>query len=94
VDDDGDHGGGIIPRPLLSYWTRSSLAVATGPGSTLRDWHSTWSRGTHGDDEARVSETGHMAVSGGAGASASMRGVPDAAVLLGWMSGFVDLSYL
>lgn len=93
-DGDGDHGGGIISRPLLSYWTRSSLAVATGPGSTFWDWNSTWSRGTHGDGEATVSETGHMAISGGAGVSTSTRGGPDAAVLLGWMSGFVDLSYL
>ena len=90
VDNDGD-GGGIIPGALLSYWTRSSLAVGT---STFWDWHSTFSRGLHGDDDEAVSETGHMTVTGRAAVSSSIRGGSDATVALGCMMGFVDMSYL
>lgn len=94
VDDDGA-GGGIISGHLLSYWTRSSLAVATSPRSMLfGDWYSTPSRDAHGDEDGTVSETGHVTVSGHAGISTSTRGGPDATVSLGWMMGFVDLSYL
>jgi hypothetical protein len=95
VDNDGD-GGGIIPGALLSYWTRSSLAAGTGPRSTFWDWHSTFSRGLHGDNDETVSETGHMTVSGRAAVSTSIRGGPvtDATVFLGCMMGFVDMSYL
>ena len=87
VGNDGD-GGGIIPRPLLSYWTR------TAPRSMLFGDYSTPSRGPQGDEDETVSETGHMAVSGRDGVSTSIRGGRDATVFLGWMMGFVDLSYL
>ena len=91
VDNDGD-GGGIIPGTLLSYWTRSSLAVGTSPRPTFWDWHSTVSWGLHGDDDE--TETGHMTVSGRATVSSSIRGGSDATVFLGCMMGFVDASYL
>jgi len=95
VDNDGD-GGGIIPGALLSYWTRSSLAVGTSPRSTCWDGRSTFSRGLHGDNDETVSEAGHMTVSGRAAVSSSIRGGPvtDTTVFLGCMMGFVDMSYL
>ena len=95
VDNDGDSGG-IIPGALLSYWTRSSLAVDTSPRSTFWDWRSTFSRGLHGDNDETVSEAGHMTVSGRAAVSSSIRGGPvtDTTVFLGCMMGFVDMSYL
>jgi len=89
VDNHDGDDNGIIPRPsLLSYWTR------TAPRSMLFGDYSTPSRDPHGDEDETASETGHMAVSGRAGVSTSIRGGPDATVFLGWMMGFVDLSYL
>ena len=94
VDDGGDSGGTIAGPSLLSYWTRSLLAVGTGPRSTFWDWHSAFSRDRHGVHNETVSETGHVTVSGRAGVSSSIRGGPDATVFLGCMMGFVDMTYL
>jgi len=96
ADNDGDGSGIIIPRPLLSYWPRSPLSMASPRSMLFGDWYSTPSGSwdPHGDEGETVSETGHMPVPGHAGVSTSIRGGPDTSVFLGWMMGFVDLSYL